>query len=109
MEAARCLIEGFDDVQAQDQALAAFGLKAERPAAPTHFDLWPENVSAFKVFSAMDTQWHVGPGGAIGLRLETLPFMLEMQGVEKTEWPQAVEGVQVMERETLKIWQSKQG
>ena len=47
--------------------------------------------------------------GAIGLRMESLPFVLEMQQVPKKDWAQVTQGVRVMERETLRLWRSQSG
>ena len=49
--------------------MAAFGLVADRPPlAPAEtFALWPENVPAFELWLAVQTQWRMGPNGPIGL------------------------------------------
>lgn len=71
--------------------------------------MWPENVAPFNVFKAMATQWSVGINGSIGLRMEALPFVLEMQEVPKADWPQVTQDVQVLERETLRLWRKQSG
>ncbi len=57
----------------------------------------------------MATQWSVGMNGPVGLRIEALAFVLEMQGVPKADWPEVTQAVQVMERETLRLWRKQQG
>ena len=41
------------------------------------FELWPDNAVAVNVFTAMSTQWNIGPGGAVG-------FLYEWDGNNKT-------------------------
>lgn len=71
--------------------------------------MWPENVAPFTVFRGMATQWSVGMNGPIGLRMEALAFVLEMQEVPRADWPEVTEAVQVMERETLRLWRKQSG
>ncbi len=71
--------------------------------------MWPENVAPFAVFRAMSTQWSVGMNGPIGLRMEALAFVLEMQEVPRADWPEVTQAVQVMERETLRLWRKQSG
>lgn len=71
--------------------------------------MWPENVAPFTVFRAMATQWSVGMNGPIGLRMEALAFVLEVQEVPRADWPEVAEAVQVLERETLRLWRKQSG
>lgn len=71
--------------------------------------MWPENVAPFTVFRAMATQWSVGMNGPIGLRMEALAFVLEVQEVPKADWPEVTQAVQVLERETLRLWRKQSG
>lgn len=71
--------------------------------------MWPENVAPFTVFRAMATQWSVGMSGPIGLRMEALAFVLEVQEVPKADWPEVTQAVQVLERETLRLWRKQSG
>ncbi len=57
----------------------------------------------------MATQWSVGMHGPIGLRMEAMAFVLEMQEVPKASWPEVTKAVQVMERETLRLWRKQTG
>ena len=94
---------GDDDTTNQDAALAAFGLKNSAPPAPV-CGIWPDNWPAFRVFYRAMTQWQMGPSGAVGLRYEVLPFLLQLEGVPPSEWADVMTGVQVMEQETLWLW-----
>jgi hypothetical protein len=98
---------GFDDVQTTHEALAAFGLKPDVAPPPPHLDIWPENLDAFNVFYRLKTQWNTGMNGPIGLRLESLPFAFEVEGIARDKWPEVTNGVQIMESETLRLVRQK--
>lgn len=55
----------------------------------------------------MRTQWHTGMNGPIGLRYEVLQAVIKMEKVPAAQWKDVLEGVQVMEHETLRIWREK--
>lgn len=101
----RALYGGTRDVASEDEALAAFGLKREGPAPEDAvFDVWPENWPAVQVFAAVGTQWTVGMAGSTGLRYEALPFVFEMQGVQRDEWPELFDLIRLCEAEALKLF-----
>lgn len=56
------------------------------------------------MFYRLRTQWNVGMSGATGLRYEAITLAMELEGVARGNWPQVMDGVQVMEHETLRIW-----
>ncbi|MDD5297670.1 MAG: DUF1799 domain-containing protein [Rhodocyclaceae bacterium] len=86
--------------------MAAFGLARKR-AEPETLELWPENLSSVRVFQALGTQWNLGAlGGVIGLRYEALPVVLRLTGIPRSEWPDVFEGLWLMERVALEIWNS---
>ncbi|MDN8617875.1 DUF1799 domain-containing protein [Variovorax ginsengisoli] len=66
-------------------------------------ELWPCNVRAVHVFSMTRTQWrYVGMAGVpVGLIYSELPFVLEMEGIDRSEWPQLFAELRVMERSAL--------
>lgn len=70
---ARGELQGSEDAEAEashlDEALAAFGLVAERPLVDRvePFYLWPECLDALTLFNGVQTQWRVGPMGPTGL------------------------------------------
>lgn len=53
----------------------------------------------------MQTQWNIGPNGPIGLIYQSLPLWLDLAQVPQAERAAVVDGVQVMERATLRHWQ----
>lgn len=55
----------------------------------------------------MSSQWSYGMAGPIGLRMEAMAFMLEVEEVPKHEWRSVLAGVQVMEQETLRQWRKQ--
>lgn len=99
-------MHGWVDTQAINDSLAAFGLKQDAPSV-THFDIWPENHAAFNLFCSLQSQWHVGPGGAIGLNYQSLQLLLHTQGVPPAEHAHIIAGVQILEFETLRLWRQR--
>lgn len=59
------------------------------------------------MFYRLRTQWAVGMGGAIGLRMESMPFALQLEQVPQEDWADVTDGVQIMEHETLRLWREK--
>lgn len=64
-------------------------------------EIWPENLQAYELFSALRTQWRVGMGGATGLDYNVVPAVLRLQGVPRVDWPQLFEDIRVMESTAL--------
>lgn len=71
---------------------------------PDEFECWQINWLAFRVFQNMSTQWNVITGRAIGLRYESLPWVLQAGGVNKKEHAQLLQDLRVMEQAALKIF-----
>lgn len=76
---------------------------------PTAVDVYPENWPVFRVFMAMQTQWHIGFNGRTGLIYSALPFVFRQLGISKKQHADVFEGLQVMEIETLLIQSKKRG
>lgn len=55
----------------------------------------------------MRTQWNVGFAGPVGLRYEALQLAMELENVPRSDWDDVMDGIQVMEYETLRIWREK--
>jgi hypothetical protein len=92
-------------VRSEDAALAAFGLKRDGPVPDDAVvDVWPENWQAVQVFAACGTQWTVGMAGSTGLRYEALPFVFEMSGVDRAQWPELFDQIRACEAEALKLF-----
>ncbi|WP_292041438.1 DUF1799 domain-containing protein [Massilia sp. UBA6681] len=64
-------------------------------------DIWPENLQAYELFSALRTQWRVGMAGATGLDYNAVPTVLRLQGVPRADWSQLFEDIRVMESAAL--------
>lgn len=104
-----------DEVQEQreeeevDDALAAFGFFAVRPAAEFEdLYLWPENLACWQLFQAVATQWNVGPSGPIGLNYLAVEMVRKHRGFKNKEWSSSVfEEIQAMELATLAAWKER--
>lgn len=81
--------------------LAAFGLKWEGEIVDTDVAVWPENWTAWEVFSAMATQWQVsvGMGGAVyhGLNYAVLPVVENRLEVKKRQRADTFARLRVLE------------
>lgn len=64
-------------------------------------EIWPENLQAYKAFSALATQWRVGMASATGLDYNAIPTVLRLQGVPRADWPDLFEDLRVMESAAL--------
>lgn len=70
--------------------------------------IWPENVRAYELFCAMDTQWRIGMAGPTGLDYAALPMALRMIGAARADWQQLMADVRVMESAALQTMRSKE-
>lgn len=90
--------------QAQiDEALAAFGLYAEKPVLDNVdvFYLWPENVPAFSVFRQLRTQWRIGWAGPTGLDYAAVVSHLQTIGMRGRKLREMYSAVLQMEMGAL--------
>lgn len=53
---------------------------------------------------AMQTQWRIGMGGATGLDYSALPVVEDRLGVPKQRRAECFRGLQIIEREVLRVW-----
>jgi hypothetical protein len=96
--------------QQLDRAFAAFGLRPEEPVVvEEEFFLWPENVRAFNLWLAVQTQWQWRPSGPFGLRRSGLNYpgvqvCINNMGLPKKERPWYFGAVQAMENAALNEW-----
>lgn len=65
--------------------------------------MWPEHVPAFRLFSAMRTQWRIGMNGRTGLDYPTLFAMMSRLPLSGEEWDDLFDDVRVMEAEALEV------
>lgn len=97
-----------EDEAEVDAAAAAFGLMPvfqREPVEPIY--LWPENVASWNFFQQVSTQWHVGPGGAIGLNYAGVAVVRDAKGISRKDWPRLFSELQAMERATLEAWRER--
>lgn len=72
-------------------------------------ECWPENWQALQVFSALQTQWNVGMNGAIGLRYEALPVVLNLLEIQETDRAGIFNSLRIMESEALSFFRNANG
>lgn len=94
------------DAKPEGNGLIAQLMEATGTGEPEDSNCWPDNWLSFQVFSALATQWNVGPSRAIGLRYEAIPVVLKMGGVQDKEHAQILQDLRVMEREALNLFKN---
>lgn len=67
-------------------------------------DIWP----AFRLLSAMATQWRVGMGGPVGLDYGVIRDVGEMLGMKRKQITAIFPDLQVMEAEALGVMREAQ-
>lgn len=73
------------------------------------YEVWPEHYAALEVFTALDTQWRMGPmGGVIGLDYSAISPTLDLIDVKPHDRRDLFVALRAMERAALKIWQEDQ-
>lgn len=90
--------------QAAEAALAA--------RKPEAFEIWEENLVAFRVFTALETQWRLAPAGLagvvyIGLDYQALEHEMRVQRIHKRDRDQVRADVRAMERAARPILNGK--
>ena len=83
-----------------EEALAAMGLRLEGESDDGACEVWPENWPSVLAFSALATQWRVGPDGTrYGLDYGAIPTVFDALGV--SDRADVFDGLRVMELEYL--------
>jgi hypothetical protein len=60
--------------------------------------VWEDNLPVVELFRSAMTQWnYAAMGGRTGLRYESLPLLMRVQGIPRAEQAEVVEWLQVME------------
>lgn len=93
-----------EDRDEVDEALAAFGLVADRSQeSPRHdeFYLWPENLAALLLFNEVQTQWQIGPLGPTGLNYPGVRASPAFERIAPVLREEVLDGACVMERAYL--------
>lgn len=52
----------------------------------------------------METQWNIGPKRVVGLKYESIPWVLQAGGVDQKEHARILRDLRVMEQEALLIF-----
>jgi uncharacterized protein DUF1799 len=86
------------EAEASQQELDAFGFL---PSDQNPFGIWPDNLTAYRVFEAMRTQWRMAMGGPTGLDYAALPEVWRRCKVPQAERDQVFDDLQVMEYAAL--------
>lgn len=110
------------DYQAELKALTDAGVTVEdaeaalekrKPGSVPAFDLWPENVEAFEIFSSLQTQWHrtsgFGPAARTGLIYSEARLELKERGLPRARRNELMGDLRVMERAALDTWNGDSG
>lgn len=61
------------------------------------------------LFMACGTQWRHGDHGVIGLRYESLPFLMECHKVKKKDRAEMLNDLKTCERTALAEWSKQRG
>lgn len=70
-------------------------------------EVWPDIWPVVVLFTALTTQWRIGPAGPTGLDYSALPFVMRMHGIARDKWPDTLDALRVMEIEALDIMREK--
>jgi hypothetical protein len=98
--------EHAKDQAGLDEQFAFFGLEPEGPVLEERepFYLWPENLAAWTLFMAVQTQWRSGMGGRDGLDYAGVHIVIDQHRAWRTRRRRIFAGVQIMERACLQAW-----
>lgn len=94
-----------------DQEAAQYAQQAESAC-----ELWPDNVTTFKVFDVMGRQWRTVTISSLGgstVRYQGLDYgvirdVLILMGIKRGEWSEIFEGLRVMEKAALKVFEDRE-
>lgn len=84
--------------------MAAWGLnESDYPPVPEEIEIWPDNWDAATAFVSLSTQWRVSMAGATGIDYGAIEPVLRMRGIPVERWPDAFDGIRIMEAEALDV------
>lgn len=81
--------------------MADLGLVWEDVAEDYEFEVYSDNYDSVIAFMNLSTQWRVGPGGIVGLDYNVIPFVFEMMGFDKKDYPDFFNNMRIMECASL--------
>lgn len=88
--------------------MAEWGIGEEQlHREPEGVSLWPETVAPFRLFTALLTQWRMGPAGPIGLDYGALPVAARMLRLSGRRLREAFAGLRTMESEALAVFEER--
>lgn len=64
-------------------------------------EIWPDQVEVVNLFSAVLTQWRMGPTGPVGLDYAGVESVMRMRMVPAKERGQMLDDLRIMERAAL--------
>jgi hypothetical protein len=98
-----------DDRTELDDNLAAMGLELVGPQVPgcEAFYLWPQNLPAFNLWLALQTQWRYGFACATGLDYAGVAIVMQLHRVRRCRRREMWLSLQAMERAALEVWSQK--
>lgn len=88
------------------EAEAEAALEARKPAEGGDFELWPENLEAFEIFCALETQWRIASGFAvirIGLIYSEATREMRERGIKRERRQELMGDLRAMERAALPV------
>jgi hypothetical protein len=72
--------------------------------ADDYVECWPENWSAFRVFSSVASQWRFSMGGVAALDYSVLFLRMEKLRLPDDEWEQMFSDVKELEAGALSVF-----
>ena len=92
-----------DDTQSD---AAVFGIEIPE-SKPEYFEVEPEAWPAVKLFLRCQTQWRMGPNGAVGLDYNALAWLVTIE--KDIDAAAMLDDIQVIEQEVLAALSKKGG
>lgn len=70
-------------------------------------EVWPENWPAFSLFTRVQTQWRLGPGGATGLDYLVVMRLLDRMSLSDTDYDLWLDDIRIMEGAAIEAMHQK--
>ncbi|MFY3534652.1 DUF1799 domain-containing protein [Achromobacter denitrificans] len=69
--------------------------------APEPIEIWPENLTAFKLFDSLASQWRVGMAGRTGLDYGAMFHKMDRMGLSPEQYEELEDQMRVLEYAAL--------